>query len=38
MPNPLVDISQTGLASALEEKLFEPGQEVKKDFYAEPDR
>jgi type IV pilus assembly protein PilO len=35
VPNLLVDISQTGLASALEEKLFEPGQEVKKDFYAE---
>ena len=35
MPNLLVDISQTGLAAALEEKLFQPGQEVKKDFYAE---
>jgi type IV pilus assembly protein PilO len=35
VPNLLVDISQTGLASALEEKLFQPGQEVKKDFYAE---
>jgi type IV pilus assembly protein PilO len=33
--NLLVDISQTGLAAALEEKLFQPGQEVKKDFYAE---
>ena len=31
----LVDISQTGLAAALEEKLFQPGQEVKRDFYAE---
>jgi type IV pilus assembly protein PilO len=35
VPNLLVDISQTGLAAALEEKLFQPGMEVKKDFYAE---
>jgi type IV pilus assembly protein PilO len=35
VPNLLVDISQTGLAAALEQKLFQPGQEVKKDFYAE---
>jgi type IV pilus assembly protein PilO len=35
VPNLLVDISQTGLAAALEEKLFQPGQEVKRDFYAE---
>jgi type IV pilus assembly protein PilO len=35
VPNLLVDISQTGLAAALEEKLFQPGQEAKKDFYAE---
>jgi len=35
VPNLLVDISQTGLAAALDEKLFQPGQEVKKDFYAE---
>jgi type IV pilus assembly protein PilO len=35
VPNLLVDISQTGLAAALEEKLFQPGLEVKKDFYAE---
>jgi type IV pilus assembly protein PilO len=35
VPNLLVDISQTGLASALQEKLFQPGQELKKDFYAE---
>jgi type IV pilus assembly protein PilO len=35
VPNLLVDISQTGLAAALEEKLFQPGQEIKKDFYAE---
>jgi type IV pilus assembly protein PilO len=35
VPNLLVDISQTGLAAALEEKLFQPGQEIKRDFYAE---
>jgi type IV pilus assembly protein PilO len=35
VPNLLVDISQTGLASALQEKLFQPGAEAKKDFYAE---
>ena len=35
VPNLLVDISQTGLAAGLEEKLFQPGPEVKKDFYAE---
>ena len=29
VPNLLVDISQTGLAAALEEKLFQPGQEVR---------
>jgi type IV pilus assembly protein PilO len=33
--NLLVDISQTGSAVALEEKLFQPETEVKKDFYAE---
>lgn len=33
--NLLVDISQTGLAAALEEKLFQPQDEVKRDFYAE---
>jgi len=31
----LVDISQTGLAAALTQKLFQPEAEVKKDFYAE---
>jgi type IV pilus assembly protein PilO len=31
----LVDISQAGLASALDQKLFQPDNEVKKDFYAE---
>ena len=35
VPNLLVDISQTGLAAALQEKLFQPGIEVKRDFYAE---
>jgi type IV pilus assembly protein PilO len=35
VPNLLVDISQTGLASGLEEKLFQPGAEVRQDFYAE---
>jgi len=35
VPNLLVDISQTGLAAGLQEKLFQPAPEVKKDFYAE---
>jgi len=35
VPNLLVDISQTGLAAGLQEKLFQPGAEVRKDFYAE---
>jgi type IV pilus assembly protein PilO len=35
VPNLLVDISQTGLAAGLTEKLFQPGEEIKKDFYAE---
>ena len=35
VPNLLVDISQTGLSAGLEEKLFQPQPEVKKDFYAE---
>ena len=35
VPNLLVDISQTGLAAGLEEKLFQPANEQKKDFYAE---
>jgi type IV pilus assembly protein PilO len=33
--NLLVDISQTGLAAALDQKLFQPEGEVRKDFYAE---
>lgn len=35
VPNLLVDISQTGLAAGLEEKLFQPQGENKRDFYAE---
>ncbi|HXZ59868.1 MAG TPA: type 4a pilus biogenesis protein PilO [Steroidobacteraceae bacterium] len=35
VPSLLVDISQTGLGAGLQEKLFEPQAEVKKDFYAE---
>jgi type IV pilus assembly protein PilO len=35
VPNLLVDISQTGLSAGLQEKLFQPQAEVKKDFYAE---
>lgn len=35
VPNLLVDISQTGMSAGLEEKLFQPSAEVRKDFYAE---
>src|SRR5512137_1207917 len=35
VPNLLVDISQTGLAAGLEEKLFQPQGESRSDFYAE---
>jgi len=35
IPNLLVDISQTGLAAGLQEELFQPSDEVLKDFYAE---
>jgi type IV pilus assembly protein PilO len=35
VPNLLVDISQTGLASGLKERLFQPGNESRRDFYAE---
>ena len=35
VPNLLVDISQTGLAAGLQEKLFQPGGEQSKGFYAE---
>ncbi len=35
IPNLLVDISQTGLAAGLQEELFQPMDEMQKDFYAE---
>jgi type IV pilus assembly protein PilO len=35
VPNLLVDISQTGLAAGLSEKLFQPGAEKSNGFYAE---
>jgi len=35
VPSLLVDISQTGLASGLQEKLFQPAAESRRDFYAE---
>jgi type IV pilus assembly protein PilO len=35
VPSLLVDISQTGLGAGLQEKLFQPEAEVKRDFYAE---
>jgi type IV pilus assembly protein PilO len=35
VPSLLVDISQTGLAAGLEEKLFQPAAEVRREFYAE---
>lgn len=35
IPSLIVDISQTGLASGLQEKLFQPQAEIPKDFYAE---
>jgi type IV pilus assembly protein PilO len=35
VPNLLVDISQTGLAAGLDEKLFQPSPEQRRDFYAE---
>jgi len=35
IPNLLVDISQTGLAAGLEEKLFQPMEENRREFYAE---
>jgi len=33
--NLLVDISQTGLAAALDQKLFQPQPEIRREFYAE---
>ena len=35
IPSLIVDISQTGLAAGLQEKLFQPQGEIPKDFYAE---
>jgi type IV pilus assembly protein PilO len=35
IPSLIVDISQTGLAAGLQEKLFVPQAEVPRDFYAE---
>jgi type IV pilus assembly protein PilO len=35
IPSLIVDVSQTGLAAGLQEKLFEPQAEIPKEFYAE---
>jgi type IV pilus assembly protein PilO len=35
IPSLIVDISQTGLAAGLQEKLFQPQSEISRDFYAE---
>ncbi|MEM6513477.1 MAG: type 4a pilus biogenesis protein PilO [Pseudomonadota bacterium] len=35
IPSLIVDISQTGLAAGLQERLFQPESEVPRDFYAE---
>jgi type IV pilus assembly protein PilO len=35
VPNLVVDIAQTGTAAGLSQRLFQPGAELKKDFYAE---
>ena len=35
IPSLIVDISQTGLAAGLQEKLFQPQAEIRRDFYAE---
>ena len=35
IPSLIVDISQTGLAAGLQENLFQPQAEIRKDFYAE---
>jgi type IV pilus assembly protein PilO len=35
IPSLIVDISQTGLAAGLQEKLFAPQPEIPRDFYAE---
>lgn len=35
IPNLLVDISQTGLGAGLQEELFQPMDEIRREFYAE---
>lgn len=35
VPNLLTDISQQGAGAGLEQRLFQPGQQVIRDFYAE---
>jgi type IV pilus assembly protein PilO len=35
VPNLLTDISQQGTAAGLDQKLFQPNQQLVKDFYAE---
>jgi type IV pilus assembly protein PilO len=35
MPDLIVDISQTALATGIQNELFQPGPEVRKEFYAE---
>jgi len=35
IPSLIVDVSQTGLAAGLQERLFQPQPEIPKDFYAE---
>jgi type IV pilus assembly protein PilO len=35
VPSVLVDISQAGAGAGLKERLFQPGNEVRRDFYAE---
>lgn len=35
IPSLIVDISQTGLAAGLQERLFQPQAEIPRDFYAE---
>ena len=35
IPSLIVDVSQTGLAAGLQERLFQPQPEIRKDFYAE---
>lgn len=35
IPSLIVDVSQTGLAAGLQERLFQPQSEIPRDFYAE---